>query len=138
MKKHITATALFFSVLVPTGACAGNDYALPDPTKPAIVENKSGDGSMDSGQVSLTLQSVILRKGVKSSAVISGQRVELGQEIGGARLIRVTESEVTLANATGKEVLKMNPSVEKKLITEKIQVKSLAKKQKLATEKGLQ
>jgi len=93
---------------------------------------------MDSGQVSLTLQSVILRKGVKSSAVISGQRVELGQEIGGARLIRVTESEVTLANATGKEVLKMNPSVEKKLITEKIQVKSLAKKQKLATEKGLQ
>jgi hypothetical protein len=112
-------------------SCWGeSDAGLPDPTRPAITETKPGDAANGASAPGPVLQSIILRKGLKSAAIISGQLVEVGQEIGGSRLIRVTESEVTLVSPAGKETLRLIPAVEKKSISEKSTVKSMGSNSK--------
>lgn len=111
--------------------CLGeSDAGLPDPTRPAITETKPGEAASGTSAPGLILQSIILRKGLKSAAIISGQLVEVGQEISGSRLIRVTESEVTLAGPAGKETLRLIPAIEKKSISEKSTVKSMGSNSK--------
>jgi hypothetical protein len=59
------------------------------------------------------VQTVILRPGSKSAAVINGQYVEVGGKLGDKRVTKITESEVVLTGAGGREVLKVTPAIEK-------------------------
>jgi MSHA biogenesis protein MshK len=120
------------SGLVASFSWAASDADLPDPTKPAIVEVKPGDENSSAVATGPVLQSVMLRKGQKSAAMISGKMVEVGQEIGSARLIRVTETTVTLVGPTGKEILELNPGVEKKPVIDKSPMKSMVSKKQTA------
>jgi MSHA biogenesis protein MshK len=97
----------------------GNE--LPDPTRPPaalINPSVSGGGVVEDLASGPTLQSVILRKGQKPAAIISGERVELGGRYGDARLTKVSESRVVLSGASGNETLLLTPSVEKKMVVD--------------------
>jgi MSHA biogenesis protein MshK len=48
-------------------------------------------------------------------AVISGEVVALGGRYGGARLVRLTESEAVLKNGADVTVLRLHPLVEKRV-----------------------
>ncbi len=87
---------------------------VADPTRPpAFVESTAG--AVGTAQVPASpLQSVILRPGAKPRALLSGEWVELGKEYNGARLIKVTETSVTLKGPSGVETLYLTPDAEKK------------------------
>lgn len=59
------------------------------------------------------VQTVILRPGGKSAAVINGQYVVVGGKFGGKRVQRITETEIVLKGESGREVIKVMPSIEK-------------------------
>jgi MSHA biogenesis protein MshK len=90
--------------------------ALNDPTRPPAslgVGQETNSQVADSGPV---LQSVLVSSGRKV-AVISGQAVSLGGKFGDSRLVKITESEVTLLNGKNLQTLKLFPSVEKRMIS---------------------
>ncbi len=89
--------------------------ALVDPTrppagidKPATAETPGEEKPAASG-----LQTIIRRKGEKPAAVINGEYVTLGGRVGEARVVRIGEDSVTLRSATGTEVMKLAPGIEK-------------------------
>lgn len=85
--------------------------SLADPTRPpAFMPGGGADGSLaPAGPV---LQSVLISAGRKS-AIISGERVELGEKFGETRLTRLTETEAVLEGPQGRTVLRLVPKVEK-------------------------
>lgn len=92
---------------------AQSDSLLSDPTRPPLTivepETTSGEGFPPSSG----LQTVILGKGRKPMAVINGMTVELGDKVGDATLVKISESEVVLRGPSGKETLFLTPGVEK-------------------------
>lgn len=83
---------------------------VPDPTRPPVGQD-SADGAaapVDSG-----IQTVILRPGGKSAAVINGQYLRVGDKFGDKRVLKISESEVILKGESGREVLKVMPAIEK-------------------------
>lgn len=94
----------------------GAGFALaqvPDPTRPAaaaIAPDAAGGGvaPVESG-----VQTVILRPGGKSAAVVNGQYVEVGGKLGDKRVTKITESEIVLMGEGGREVIKATPTIEK-------------------------
>lgn len=81
-----------------------------DPTRPALMEPAAGSSPIAAPS---GLQSILRRPGKPSAAIINGQYVELGGRVGDARLERINESEVVLRGASGREVLRLTPVVEK-------------------------
>ena len=59
------------------------------------------------------MQTVILRRGGKSGAVINGQYVVVGDKFGDKRVLKISESEVVLEGESGREVIKATPAIEK-------------------------
>lgn len=91
------------------GVCAQTS----DPTRPPAMVMTPEPGGAPAVQES-GLQTVILRSGGKSSAVINGQLVAVGQMMGDRRVVRITENEVVLKGPAGQEVLKAISSAEKR------------------------
>jgi len=82
---------------------------LLDPTRPPTVAPSPQATPEPPGP---QLQSVLLAPGRKI-AVINGESVALGEKLGEATLVRVTETEVVLRHGAETRVLKLYPSVEK-------------------------
>lgn len=83
--------------------------ALPDPT--ALPAAPAAEGGASPG-ISLT---AIKRRGKQRLAVIGGQELAVGERYQGARVVRITESEVVLRWGAEVTVLKLYPHVEKRL-----------------------
>jgi hypothetical protein len=86
---------------------------VPDPTRPSGNQVAVDAGVGASAPVESGVQTVILRPGGKSAAVINGQYVVVGGKYGDKRVLRITESEIVLKGESGREVIKVMPSVEK-------------------------
>ena len=99
------------ALLLPLCTSPAAGEALPDPTRPPEAMLAGAPGEMHGS--GLVLQSVLMGKGRKPAAIISGQVVRLGGKIGDARLIRLTESRVVLASPEGETTLQLTPAVEK-------------------------
>jgi hypothetical protein len=102
--------SLMLTGLIWTGTALGQG---PDPTRPAGSQVSAEGGSGVSAPVESGVQTVILRPGGKSAAVINGQYVVVGGTYGDKRVLRITESEIVLKGESGREVIKVMPSVEK-------------------------
>ena len=102
--------SLMLTGLIWTGTALGRG---PDPTRPAGNQVTAEGGSGVSAPVESGVQTVILRPGGKSAAVINGQYVVVGGTFGDKRVLRITESEIVLKGESGREVIKVMPSVEK-------------------------
>jgi MSHA biogenesis protein MshK len=100
---------LVLSALASVAMCAGAQV-LGDPTQPPAGGGALADAAQaPAGPV---LQAIVLEPHRKF-AVINGNTVRLGGEFEGARLTRITVSEVTLKNGTETTVLKLFPDVTK-------------------------
>ena len=99
--------------IVFAGMAAGTALAqVPDPTRPAaaVMSPEAGGAAMP---VESGVQTVILRPGGKSAAVINGQHVSVGDKLGDKRVQKISESEVVLKGASGREVIKVTPAIQK-------------------------
>jgi len=105
-------------LLLLTTAAWAAEKVLPDPTKPpaglSAKEEKSDEASKE--PVASGLTSILLKKGAKPAAIIDGEYVELGGMAGERKVIGISEDRVTLKNADAKEVLRLIPAFEKKMI----------------------
>jgi len=102
-------------VLLLTG-CVGTGSALaqvPDPTRPAGAAMTPDAAGGVVAPVESGVQTVILRPGGKSAAVINGQYVEVGGKLGDKRVVKISESEIVLTGEGGREVIKVTPSIDK-------------------------
>ena len=101
------ACIAFAGGLIAAGAHA-QDFV--DPTRPPSATA----GAADQEQGGRQLQSILFSGGRKI-AVIDGIAVPLGGKVGEGRIVRITETEVTLRTGDEVEVLKLYPTVEKKV-----------------------
>lgn len=107
MAANLTRPLIMLAALVmmPPGWC---QYA--DPTRPpATAEGAESQGA----GAEPVLESVLIPHQGKPVAWISGQRVELGQHFGDARLVRLTEGEAILRGPEGEVRLQLTPAVRK-------------------------
>src|SRR5688500_84097 len=88
---------------------------MTDPTRPprSAAAAQAGFDSAGEPPSAPILQSVMITP-TRRSAIIGGERVELGGRYGEAQVVRITESEVVLRSAGRTEVLRMYPEVDKK------------------------
>jgi hypothetical protein len=87
--------------------------ALSDPTKPPSGIDTPAAAAGEAAAPGAGLQTIIRRRGAKPAAVINGEYVVLGGHIGEARVVRIGEDSVTLKSATGTEILKLAPGIDK-------------------------
>lgn len=93
---------------------AGSAVAqVPDPTRPAAAVMTTEAPGSAAAPVESGVQTVILRPGGKSVAVINGQQVAVGGKLGDKRVMKITESEVVLKGESGREVIRVTPDIEK-------------------------
>lgn len=98
-----------FAALLGTGAVAA---PFADPTQPpgAISGDAEAGSSSAEGP---RLQSILISPH-RRVAVIGGQTVPLGGMYGGARVVRITESEVVLQTGQERQSLKLHPDIDKR------------------------
>ena len=98
-------------LLAPMAAwCQG----LSDPTRPpAGLDTVAISGKSAGAGGGLVLQSVLIAPDIRS-AIISGELVQIGEKIGGQRLVRVSETEVVLLEGGVRHTLKLFPGLEKR------------------------
>lgn len=87
---------------------------LADPTRPPTTIGSAVDPAGAAAFEASGLQSVILRKHGKPAALINGSVVELGGQVGEAKLIKISEDAVVLKGPQGTETLRLMPAAEKK------------------------
>lgn len=102
--KHCIALAL-----AAVSSLAQGD-GLPDPTRPPAAMLAAPAAAASAPTDALQLQSVLLGKGRRPAAVISGQLVLLGGQLGDTKLVRVTERGAVLKGPLGETSLALTPS----------------------------
>ena len=102
------AFALVLTVVVVPALAPASAQELADPTRPP---NAPAPGQ-DAGPVGTQLQSVLIAPG-RRRAIINGKSVALGESVGEAKVVRISETEVVLQKGDETEVLKLFPGVEK-------------------------
>lgn len=93
---------------------------LGDPTRPPLVSPVAEGSVQSQADFGPVLQSVTMSKHRKV-ATISGQEVAVGEKLGEATLIKISDGEVVLRNPDGElETLRMYPQVVKKVVVPKM------------------
>ena len=110
MSERIAAVALAGLALL--GAAQVRGQALVDPTRPP---NAPVEGDAVEAPGGSRLQSILIASNRKL-AIINGTTVALGGMVGEAKVVRITETEVTLQKGDETEVLKLYPGVDKQPI----------------------
>ena len=111
-RAHVLMIVFLVTGVLSTVAGA---QGLTDPTRPPSGFNlaEAGAKAAESAPAALVLESVLIHPDVRS-AIISGERVTLGQKIRGQRLVRIADTEVVLLDGGARRTLKLYPSVQKK------------------------
>jgi MSHA biogenesis protein MshK len=87
--------------------------SLNDPTRPPGAEALGASGAQDADQAGrLQLQSVLLSPHRKL-AVINGQTFKLGESVGEAKLIAISETGVVLRQGEESKALALVPGIQK-------------------------
>ncbi len=88
---------------------------LRDPTRPPNMQSITPDKEIEMARSGPQLQAVIISEN-RRSAIISNRSFKMGDNIGGAQLIRINESEVVLRTGGRLKILKLFPSSSKRTI----------------------
>jgi MSHA biogenesis protein MshK len=113
----LIALAMLALAISATAATTGN-AALPDPTRPpdsVIAASNAAPGEI-AAFAEPQLQSVLIGTNGRS-AIIGGQRYRLGDRVGDATLVKISEAEVVLAGAGGRRTMSLFPAVKKRVDT---------------------
>jgi MSHA biogenesis protein MshK len=93
----------------------GGALAAGDPTRPPAAWLNPAD-QQPGNAGGLRLQSVLMPQRGRPVAIIGGQTVALGERVGDARLIRLSEREAVLQGPDGVTRLYLTPDVDKRMI----------------------
>lgn len=89
---------------------------LADPMRPpggvAVTAVPGADGAAGGDSVA-GVQAVFIRPGGRSSALVNGQMLYVGDKLAEKKVIKITESEVVLRSESGRETMKLIPDVMK-------------------------
>ena len=109
MARRLNPLLLALTTLLPSVMSgAAHAQSLRDPTRPP------GSAEFAPGESDGGLQSIVRREGRKPVALINGELVPLGGQVGNARLVAVNEDSVVLLDASGhRETLTLTPGVSK-------------------------
>jgi len=108
--KTLTATTLAALLLATSSAFQGAAaQTLADPTRPPASLGARADAQAGDGLP--RLQSVLIapRAGGRQVAVIDGETVRLGDSYKGARVARMSQTEVELRRGRERQVLRLEP-----------------------------
>jgi hypothetical protein len=113
MKRLRLELTALLAVMLSAPACA---EGLTDPTRPpAGFDVTAGSArSAEAAPSALVLESVLIHPDSRI-AIISGERLALGQKIRGLRLVKIADTEVVLLDGGERRTLKLYPSAQKKL-----------------------
>jgi MSHA biogenesis protein MshK len=103
MAARLNTVLLALGLMLPLAAAA-----LQDPTAPPAL---SADGAAAGQGIPLT---AIKQVGPRRVAIIGGQEIAVGGRYEGARVVRITESEVVLRRDGEMTVHKLYPQVDKR------------------------
>lgn len=106
--------ARYLIVLMVCCGFSGGGFAasvVSDPMRPPAVLGASVE-SDSTAATSPLLTSILLPKKGRASAIIGGQMVRVGDQVGESKVVRITGSEVVLKSATGLEHLSLTPDVQ--------------------------
>lgn len=112
MAGHLNAGLLAAALLA--GAAHGQEMLL-DPTRPpaAMIEVQGpAAAAAAAATTGPVLQSVLLSR-ERKSAIIGGERVEVGGLYGAARLVSLSDTEAVLEGPEGRTVLRLLPEAER-------------------------
>jgi len=104
---------IFAFCLLPFAAGAAD--MLQDPTRPPAELSAPQGNAAALAPSGPELQSVRI-SAHQRSAMINGQHVKVGDKLGDARIVMITESEVVLKGSNGLQTLKLFPDVGKRII----------------------
>ena len=104
--------ASFIVAFAALSALQAGAQALVDPTRPPNAPTGESDAAAQGGT---QLQSILIATN-RRLAIINGATVALGGMVGEAKVVRITETEVTLQKGDETEVLKLYPGVDKQPI----------------------
>ncbi|WP_238482410.1 MSHA biogenesis protein MshK [Noviherbaspirillum aridicola] len=118
MDETVTRTARLLSCLfgfaLTAAVSATHAQVLLDPTRPpASIPGQTPADNAPSMSAVPVLQSVIIGSG-RREAVIDGHAVKLGDRVGDARVVRITETEVVLRSGKDTQILRLFPTLEKR------------------------
>ena len=89
---------------------------LRDPTRPpSILTLPAGSIVATPSSTGLQLQSVRI-SAHRASAIISGQQVRVGDQVGSNRVIAISENDVTLRGPNGVQTLKLFSGISKRSV----------------------
>jgi MSHA biogenesis protein MshK len=113
MKRMRTQLGLLFAAAALSAAVCAE--GLNDPTRPPAGFDVAASGAKaaEHAPAPLVLESVLIHPDSRT-AIISGERLTLGQKIRGLRLVRIGETEVVLLDGGERRTLKLYPGVQKK------------------------
>ncbi len=124
------------AIAASTAALAAGESSLPDPTRPPV--SMSGAIGAALGEQSAfsepQLQSVMIGT-TGRSAIIGGRRYQLGDRVGDAKLVKISEGEVVLAGASGRRTMTLFPSVKKRVDAPVTNLPNVPKAQKRSAER---
>ncbi len=108
-----TSKLLALGAALATCAPLAAAQALRDPTRPPVVFGRAGDGRpvIRSRGAEWVLQSVLLSP-ERRYAIINGEVLSLGGSVGGAELVAIRESEVTLRAGGTLRTVRLFPDVD--------------------------
>ncbi|KRB84723.1 hypothetical protein ASE07_04165 [Noviherbaspirillum sp. Root189] len=86
--------------------------ALPDPTRPPAALQKD-ERETENVPAAPELQSVLISP-KRRVATINGQIVHVGDKVGEAQVVKITENEVVLRNGKESRTLKLLPQVQRR------------------------
>ena len=92
-----------------------SDATLADPMRPPASVSESVSAGAPNVAAPNGLQTIIVGRGHKPMAVINGLMVGLGDKVGEATLVKLSESEAVLLGPAGREVLQLLPGVAKNM-----------------------
>lgn len=110
-------TGCFVICCLPLFAIA---QSLTDPTRPpAAIAVAESEASIQPSSVSPVLQSVLI-SALRKEAIISGRTVRVGDKVGEAWVIKITDNQVVLHGGKETQVLKLFPGIEKRIDSPRI------------------
>lgn len=89
-----------------------------DPTRPpgAAAGGASATGTTGQAELPQGVQAIFLRNDGKSSALVNGMTVRVGDTVDGKKVVRISERAVVLQTDAGRETMDFYPAVDKTFI----------------------
>lgn len=123
-----TRPTLFLTSLLVWPAMVSAQVA--DPTRPPDAATAQAAPGATPATGESGLQATIVRSGGKSAALINGQYVKVGDKYGERRVLSISDSVIVLKGESGRDVVKLIPSIDKQMVKPAKPAKPMTDKKK--------